>query len=158
MSKICRSFSALLVTTTVTKVTPNSPQTEGKCYCMKTPTQPVHWMYYHILHPVLIYCIWSSLHFHKYKVTHMQTECAEHLVGALRHKTRGRGLDSWWVHWYSSSDLILLPTFSSPGAHSASNRSVGIFLRVKGWQPSTFMWRMSENPGILNPLEPSGPI
>ena len=55
------------------------------------------------------------------------------LVEALHQNTIGRGFNSRWGHCDSSSDLILLSAFSSPGVVSASNRNEyqGIFLGVK---------------------------
>jgi hypothetical protein len=44
-------------------------------------------------------------------------------VEALRHKTVGPGSVFWWGPWKYSGDLILLPAFSSPKFHSASNRN-----------------------------------
>ena len=45
------------------------------------------------------------------------------LVEALRQNTGGPGFDSRWGPWEFSSNPIFLPTFSSLGVHSASNRN-----------------------------------
>lgn len=44
------------------------------------------------------------------------------MVEAVRHRTRGSGLDSRWGPWKISGDLILVSALSSPGDHLATNR------------------------------------
>jgi hypothetical protein len=84
------------------------------------------------------------------------------LVGALHYKPAGRGFDSRWCqwifHWHNSIGRTMALGSTQPLTEmSTRNISWGVNTAgAYGWQPTTFMCRLSRNLGASTSWNPLG--